>query len=96
MVISFLCLALRRFIELVALRPRSSQFKELEIVVLRHQLAILRNRFRGFGALLARSARIGDISAPIYAYRQGPAPFRLTGKPPQNGTFLLAFRRPRA
>ncbi len=44
MVISFLYLALRRFIELVALRPRSSQFKELEIVVLPHQLAILRRQ----------------------------------------------------
>jgi putative transposase len=33
---SFIYLALRRLIELVLLRPRSRQFKELEIVVLRH------------------------------------------------------------
>jgi hypothetical protein len=48
LVISFLYLALRRFIELAALRPplrpRSAQFKKLEIVVLPHQLAILRRQ----------------------------------------------------
>jgi len=44
LLISFLYLALRRLIELVALRPRSSQFKELEIVVLRHELTILRRQ----------------------------------------------------
>jgi hypothetical protein len=36
---SLLYLALRRLIALVLLRPRSSEFKELEIVVLRHELA---------------------------------------------------------
>jgi hypothetical protein len=39
-----LYLALRRLIELVLLRPRSPEFKELEIVVLRHELAILRRQ----------------------------------------------------
>ncbi len=42
MLISFLYLALRKLIELAALRPRSAEYKELEIVVLRHQLAVLR------------------------------------------------------
>jgi transposase InsO family protein len=37
-------LALRRLIELVALGPRSAEYKELEIVVLRHELAILRRQ----------------------------------------------------
>jgi hypothetical protein len=41
---SLLYLALRRLIELVLLRPRSSEFKELEIVVLRHELALLRRQ----------------------------------------------------
>jgi hypothetical protein len=41
---SFMYLALRRLIELVALRPRSAEYKELEIVVLRHELAILRRQ----------------------------------------------------
>lgn len=44
MVTSFLYLALRRPIELVALRPRSAQCKEVEIVVLRRELAILRHQ----------------------------------------------------
>jgi putative transposase len=41
---SFLYLALRRLIELLALRPRSAEYKELEIVVLRHELGILRRQ----------------------------------------------------
>ena len=44
MLLSFLYLALRKIVELISLRPRSSQFKELEIVVLRHELAILRRQ----------------------------------------------------
>src|SRR6266498_1865937 len=39
-------LVLRRVLRLAALRVRSSDFKELEIVVLRHELAILRRRTR--------------------------------------------------
>lgn len=34
----------RGCIQLILLRPRSTEFKELEIVVLRHQLAVLRRR----------------------------------------------------
>jgi putative transposase len=37
-------LAFRYVLRLVLLRPRSSEFKELEIVVLRHQLAVLRRQ----------------------------------------------------
>ncbi len=44
MLISFLYLALRRVIQLVALRTRSADSKELEIVVLRHELAVLRRQ----------------------------------------------------
>ena len=40
--VSFCYLLLRRLLQLAALRVRSSDFKELEIVVLRHELAILR------------------------------------------------------
>jgi transposase InsO family protein len=39
-----LYLALRRVLELVLLRPRSEESKELEIVVLRHQLYVLRRQ----------------------------------------------------
>ena len=36
--------ALQRVLQLVVLRFRSREFKELEIVVLRHELAVLRRR----------------------------------------------------
>lgn len=37
-------LALRRLLQLAALRVRSNEFKELEIVVLHHELAVLRRQ----------------------------------------------------
>ncbi len=46
MVWSLCYLAFRCLLRLVLLRPRSSEFKELEIVVLRHQLAVLRRQTR--------------------------------------------------
>jgi putative transposase len=44
LLISFFYVALRKLIELVALRLRSAEYKELEIVVLRHELAVLRRQ----------------------------------------------------
>jgi hypothetical protein len=44
--ISLASVLVRRVLELVALRCRSRAFKELEIVVLRHELAILRRQTR--------------------------------------------------
>ncbi len=41
---SFCYVALRRVLQLAALRFRSKEFKELEIVVLRHELAVLRRQ----------------------------------------------------
>jgi putative transposase len=41
---SFWYLALRCLLQLVLLRPRSREFKELEIVVLRHELTVLRRQ----------------------------------------------------
>jgi putative transposase len=43
---SLCCLALRCLLQLVLLRPRSREFEELEIVVLRHELAVLRRQAR--------------------------------------------------
>jgi putative transposase len=44
MVWSFVYLALRRLLELMVLCWRSTDAKEVEILVLRHQLAILRRQ----------------------------------------------------
>jgi putative transposase len=41
---SFLYLALRRSLELILLCSRSAQAKEIEILVLRHELAVLRHQ----------------------------------------------------
>ena len=46
MFISVCYLVLQRVLELAALHGRSNDFKELEIVVLRHELAVLRRRIR--------------------------------------------------
>ena len=46
MFISLSYLVIRRVLELAALHGRSNDFKQLEIVVLRHELAILRRRIR--------------------------------------------------
>lgn len=45
-VISFCYLLFRRLLQLVALNVRSNEWKELEIVVLRHELGILRRQTR--------------------------------------------------
>ena len=44
MVLSLLYVMARRVLELVVLRFRSQDYQELEIVVLRHELAILRRQ----------------------------------------------------
>ncbi len=44
MLVSLVYLLFRRALAVAALRPRSREFKELEIVVLRHQLAVLRRQ----------------------------------------------------
>ena len=49
---SFCYLVLRRLLQLAILRVRSDEWKELEIVVLRHELAILR-RHGGSGTSCA-------------------------------------------
>src|SRR3989454_8632402 len=46
MVFSFLYVVLRRLLELLALRRRGEAQKDIEIVVLRHQLAVLRRQVK--------------------------------------------------
>lgn len=47
MVLSLVYLLFRRALAVAALRLRSREFEELEIVVLRHELAVLRPRVKG-------------------------------------------------
>jgi hypothetical protein len=44
LLVSFCYLTLRQVLQLVALRVRSNDAKDLEILVLRHELAVLRRR----------------------------------------------------
>jgi putative transposase len=44
LLVSVVYLLFRRALAVIALRLRSREFKELEIVVLRHQLAVLRSQ----------------------------------------------------
>jgi hypothetical protein len=44
--VSLCYMVIRRVLQLLALRFRSNAYKELEIVVLRHEVAILRRRTR--------------------------------------------------
>jgi putative transposase len=46
LLLSFCYLVLRQVLQLVAIRARSAEFKDLEILVLRHELAILRRQSR--------------------------------------------------
>ena len=46
MLVSWCYVSLRWLLEFVALHARSREFKELEIIVLRHELAILRRTTR--------------------------------------------------
>jgi putative transposase len=47
LVVSLLYLLFRRALAVPALRPRSREFKELEIVALRQELAVLRRQVSG-------------------------------------------------
>jgi hypothetical protein len=43
-VLPFFYLAVRRLVELLVLLARSPDYKELEVLVLRHELSVLRRR----------------------------------------------------
>ena len=65
MFISLCYLVLRRVLQLAAWRFRSNDLKELEIVVLRHELAILQRRTHPSGA---------DVDRPALPRGRWPAP----------------------
>ena len=86
MVWSFVYLALRRSLELILLCSRSAEAKEIEIVVLRHELAVLRRQHprarlqprpsaaRGAQPAAATAALVGVPGAARDAAAMAPVP----------------------
>ena len=62
MLVSLVYLLFRRVLAVAALRLRSHEFKELEIVVLRHELAVLRRQVARVGCINAISLQSGGFS----------------------------------
>ena len=75
MLLSLCYLVLRRGLQLAALRFRSVEFKELEIVVLRHELGILRRQV--VRAELTSADRVFLIAGRSAQYSR-PSPFAMT------------------
>ena len=65
MLVSFCYLVLRYVLQWLTLQVRSDDFKDLEIVVLRHELAILRRQTRRPAITsLDRIGRVGRLKGP--------------------------------
>ena len=60
--VSFLYWSLRRLLELVVLRSRSEREKEIEILVLRHQVRVLERQVARPGLSQADRALLGAFS----------------------------------
>ena len=73
MVWSFVYLALRRSLELILLCSRSAEAKEIEILVLRHELAVLRSA----GCCHGRAGRCSWCSRDAAALAPMPGPLAL-------------------
>jgi hypothetical protein len=75
MVWSFVYLALRRLLEVMVLCWRSTDAKEVEILVLRHQLAILRRQHPRVGCRYSdREHELGGSLRPRLATVAPPLP----------------------
>src|SRR6266540_2815482 len=78
MVLSFVYWSLRRLLELVVLRRRSEREKEIEILLLRHQLRVLQRQAarpqltQADRALLAAFSRRGERGGGRCSSRQRP------------------------
>jgi hypothetical protein len=83
---SFVYLALRRSLELIQLCSRSVEAKEIEILVLRHELAVLRMR----GLKQDRSAKVIVAGhALVQNIRRGH--YELAVEEPTNRRVAVAF-----
>ena len=71
MVASFLCVMFGRVMALVLLRFRSSDCKELEIVVLRHELAVLRRQVSRPALRVGCKNAIGAVSVVAEQHTTG-------------------------
>jgi hypothetical protein len=77
--VSLVYLVVRRVLQLAALRFRSSEFKELEIVVLRHELSVLR---RQVGRPELKPLIESSLSLPaVFCREQGGG--RSSSRPPR-------------
>ena len=101
MLVSLLYVTLQRLLQLVALACRSEEFKELEIVVLRHELAILRRqvarpalRWADRAFLAAASRRVPRKRLELVLRHAGHAP-ALTS-PARRATLDLSAKAARA
>jgi hypothetical protein len=68
-------LMVQRLLQLAALRFRSDEFKELEIVVLRHELAVLRRQLGR--PELSPSDRVFLLPRAVYCREHAGAPLSL-------------------
>jgi hypothetical protein len=85
--VSLLYLLFRRSLAVAALRLRSREFKELEIVVLRHELATLRRQVARVGCQNPRPA-CKSVTFRILVPQRRPAAVRMSPKnarPPSTG-----------
>lgn len=80
--ISFLCWSLRRVLELAVLLFRCEEAKEVEILVLRHQLAVLRRQVARPELKLADRALLAALSQ-VLPRRRWPAFFVPPGDAPR-------------
>jgi hypothetical protein len=65
--------ALRWILQLAALRVRSNEFKDLEIVVPRHELAVLRRRARRPAMTWTDRLVLAAASRLLRGYNGGPS-----------------------
>ena len=86
MFLSLCYVVLRRVLQLAVLRWRSNEFKDLEIVVLRHELAILRRRTHR--PTMTRTDRLFLVAASRLVPRERWRSFVVTP-----GTLLRWHRR---
>jgi putative transposase len=70
-IVSLMYLLVRRLIELLALRARSDASKDVEILVLRHEVSVLRRQVSRPRPRLADRAVLAALSSALCGCRTG-------------------------